>query len=175
MASKSGVVTVIDNMAQLVEGIRLLGTLHPMVGIPEDKTDRDEDDPQHDSHKSGEQSIGNAALLYIHDQGAPEVGIPQREVMRPGVKNATPEIEHRLVLAGKAALDGKPQSVRNQMAAAGQAGASAVKAMINSNVQPPLAEGTLEARKRRGVKRTNTLVDTAQMRNAVTYVVREDK
>ncbi len=162
MASKSGAVVLIDNMAKLVEGVRLLATLHPMVGIPEEKGERDDG-----------ADISNAALLYIHDQGAPEAGIPQREVMAPGIKNAMPEIDRRLALAGKAALDGKPQSVRNQMAAAGQAGASAVKAMINSNVQPPLAAGTLAARKRRGVKRTNTLVDTGQMRNAVTYVVRE--
>jgi hypothetical protein len=46
--------------------------------------------------------------------------------------------------------------------------------MINSNVGPPLKPGTLAARRRRGLKRTNTLVDTGQMRNAVTYVVTED-
>lgn len=157
------VVKVVDNLAKLVEGVALLATLHPMVGIPQDETER----------KEGE--INNATLLYIHENGAPEAGIPARPTMKPGIKNATVEIERRLKLAGQAALAGKPQSVRNQMAAAGQAGASAVKAMINSNVGPPLKPATLAARRRRGLKRTNTLVDTGQMRNAVTYVVREDK
>lgn len=161
--SKSGIVKTIDNFAKLAEGVALLGRLHPMVGIPEDDSTRKDGD-----------TITNAALLYIHENGAAEVGIPARPTMRPGIKNAMPEIERRLKLAGQAALDGKPQSVRNQMAAAGQAGASSVKRMINSNVGPPLKPSTLAARKRRGVKRTNTLVDTGQMRNAVTYVVRED-
>lgn len=164
MAVRPGVVKTLDNMKRVLEGVALLGRLHPMVGIPGDDAARKDGD-----------TITNAALLYIHENGAPEVGIPARKTMKPGIKNATPEINRRLRLAGKAALDGKPQSVRNQMAAAGQAGASAIKAMINSNVGPPLKPATLAARKRRGVKRTNTLVDTGQMRNAVTYVVREDK
>lgn len=162
--AKSGVVKVIDNMAKVLEGVALLGRLNVSVGIPADDTTRKDGD-----------AITNAALLYIHENGAPEVGIPARKTMGPGIKNASPEIERRLKMAGKAALDGKPQSVRNQFAAAGQAGASAVKAMINSNVGPPLKARTLAVRKRRGVKRTNTLVDTAQMRNAVTYVVSEEK
>ena len=110
-----------------------------------------------------------------HDNGAPEVGIPARPTTGPGVRDAKTEIERRLRLAGTAALDGKPQSVVNQFNAAGMAGAAAIKNRINSNTPPPLKPGTIAARKRRGVKRTNTLVDTGQMRNAVTYVVRREK
>lgn len=160
---KNGVSLVLDKLADVAEGVQLLARLHVLVGIPEDKTDRRDD--------SGPT---NAELLYIHENGAPEVGIPARSTLRPGIKDAQGEINRRLVLAGQAALDGKPSSVRNQFAAAGQAGASAVKAKINSNVAPALKPATLAARKRRGVKRTNTLVDTSQMRNAVTYVVEEN-
>lgn len=160
---KTGATTIIDNTAKLFEGVALLGWLRVSVGIPEDETQRKDGD-----------AIGNAALLYIHENGAPEVGIPARPTLKPGIRNARSEIERRLRLAGEAALAGRPESVRNQFAAAGQAGASAVKAMINSNVGPPLAESTLAGRRRRGLRRTNTLVDTGQMRNAVTYVVRED-
>ena len=161
---KDGLHTLKDNAEKVLEGISLLGRLRVMVGIPQDETQRDGDAP-----------ITNAALLYIHENGAPEVGIPARPTLKPGVKDAQVEIERRIRLGGQAALDGKPESVRNQYAAAGQAGASAVKARINSNTPPPLKAGTLAARRRRGVKRTNTLVDTGQMRNAVTYVVREEK
>lgn len=161
--AKNGLKVMLDNFAKLSEGVALLAELRVCVGIPDTGDDRKE------------KTIGNAALLYIHENGAPEVGIPARPTLKPGVQNAKAEINRRLGLAGQAALDGKPQSVRNQFAAAGTAGASAVKAMINSNVQPPLAEATLAARKRRKIKRTNTLVDTGQMRNAVTYVVREKK
>lgn len=161
--AKTGLTVVADHVAQLAEGLALLARLRVSVGVPEDKGPR----------KEGA-DITNAALLYIHENGAPEVGIPARPTLKPGIKDARQEIERRLRLAGTAAMDGKPQSVRNQFAAAGQAGASAVKARINSNTPPPLAPATLAARKRRGVKRTNTLVDTGQMRNAVTYVVREE-
>jgi hypothetical protein len=161
---KSGLIVVKDNYKAMAEGLRLLSDLRVMVGVPEDKSQRRDGD-----------AISNAALLYVHENGAPEVGIPARPTLKPGVRDARVEIERRLKLAGQAALEGRPSSVRNQFAAAGQAGASAVKAKINSNVGPPLAPSTLAARKRRGVKRTNTLVDTGQMRNAVTYVVREEK
>lgn len=162
--AKTGLTVLVDNTRALAEGLRLLSNLRVMVGIPEDNDSRKDGDP-----------ISNAALLYIHENGAPEVGIPARPTLKPGIKDAATEINRRLKLAGTAALEGRPQSVRNQFAAAGQAGASAVKAKINSNVGPPLSPATLAARKRRGVKRTNTLVDTGQMRNAVTYVVREEK
>ena len=158
-----GVKKLVDNTRKVFEGIALLGRLHVSVGIPQDDSKRKEGD-----------AINNASLLYIHENGAAEVGIPARPTLKPGIKDASKEIVRRLEMAGKAALDGKPSSVRAQYAAAGQAGASAVKRKINSNVGPPLKPGTLAARRRRGLKRTNTLVDTGQMRNAVTYVVTED-
>lgn len=162
MAKKSGVVKVVDNMAKLVEGVALLARLRVSVGIPQDDTTRKDGD-----------SITNASLLYIHENGAPEVGIPARPTMRPGIRRAGPEIKRRLKLAGEAALDGRPQSVRNQFAAAGMAGVKEVKNKIRSNTPPPLKPGTIATRRRRGVKRTNTLIDTGQMLNAVTYVVTE--
>ena len=160
---KSGLHVLRDNAEKVLEGLNLLADLRVMVGIPSDETQRDDG------------KITNAALLYIHDNGAPEVGIPARPTTGPGVRDAKTEIERRLRLAGTAALDGKPQSVVNQFNAAGMAGAAAIKNRINSNTPPPLKPGTIAARKRRGVKRTNTLVDTGQMRNAVTYVVRREK
>ena len=158
---KSGVTTLIDNSRRLLEGLALLSDLRVMVGVPGDETERDDTD-----------AITNAALLYIHENGAPEVGIPARPTMGPGIRDARIEIERRLGMAGTAALEGRPSSVLNQFRTAGNAGAMAVKARINSNTPPPLKPGTLAARRRRGVMRTNTLVDTGQMRNAVTYVVR---
>ena len=159
------VTKTVDNLAKVAAGIRLLAETRVMVGFPQDA-----DKPR----KDGE-PINNATLGYIHDNGAPEAGIPARPFMRPGIKDSATEVQRRFKLAGKAALDAKPDSAMRQMEAAGMIAASAVKARINSNIQPALADSTLAARKRRGVKRTNTLVDTGQMRNAVTYVVRKVK
>ena len=57
------------------------------------------------------------------------------------------------------------------MRAAGMEASASVKNKIDSNVPPELSERTLAARKRRGVTRTDTLVDTGQFRNSITYVV----
>jgi hypothetical protein len=160
---KSGLHVILDNVAQVADGIGILSRSRVMVGIPEDKGAR----------KEG--AVTNAQLLYVHENGEPAHNIPARPTLKPGIQNAQGEINRRLELAGHAALDGKPSSVRAQLAAAGSAGAQSVKRMINSNVGPPLKPSTLAARKRRGVKRTNTLVDTGRMRNAVTYVVSEEK
>lgn len=160
---KPGLHVLLDRTADLIEAVRLLGRLRVMVGVPENKTERrDFDGPS------------NAELLYTHENGAPEAGIPARPTLRPGIQTAQREINRRLELAGRAATDGKPSSVRAQFAAAGSAGAQSVKRVINSNVGPPLAASTLAARRRAGVKSERTLVRTGQMRNAVTYVVEEE-
>lgn len=161
---KPGLHTLLDRTADLIEAVRLLGRMRVMVGVPEDRGDRrDFDEPT------------NAELLYTHENGAPEVGIPARPTLRPGIQAAQREINRRLELAGRAATDGRPASVRAQFAAAGSAGAQSVKQMINSNVGPPLAASTIAARKRAGIKSERTLVRTGQMRNAVTYVVCEEE
>ena len=72
-----------------------------------------------------------------------------------------------------AALDGDVQQVGRRLNRAGIVAASAVKAKINSNIQPALSERTLADRRQRGVTRENTLVDTGQYRNSITYVVRD--
>lgn len=163
MALKNGLNVIKNDAQKVLDGLNLLADLRVMVGIPGDKTPR----------KEGK--ITNAALLYIHENGAPEVGIPARPTMKPGLKDEDIEIKRRLKMAGQAALDGKPQSVRNQFAAAGMAGVKGVKNRIASNTPPPLKPATIAARKRRGVKRTNTLIDTGQMNGAVTYVIRNAK
>jgi hypothetical protein len=133
-----------------------------LVGIPSDKADR----------QDGE-SLNNAARLYISEYGAPEANIPARPTVMPGIEAAREEINKRMVSVARAAMAGNAQSVDQGMHAAGLAAADSIKEMINSNTPPPLAERTLADRRARGVTRTNTLVDEAEMRNAVTYIVRD--
>lgn len=170
---------VLDKAAQVFEGIAALAAKRVMVGIPADNTDRKDDGP-----------ITNAALGYIHENGAPEVNIPARPWLVPGVKSDQQNITDGLKVAGELALDGNPQGVERQFHRVGLRTSSAVKAYLNAGVAPPLAESTLRgraARGRKGAKKelanraaggtastelAKPLIDTAQMRNAVTYVVR---
>lgn len=159
---KSGARMVRDNFPAIMAQIAQLHAGTVLVGIPADETERGQGDP-----------ITNAALGYIHEHGAPAANIPARPWLIPGVKNAQDKIAQRLGAAMRAALLQNAATRDRQLHAAGMIAANAAKAMINSNIAPALSDATLAARRARGVTRENTLVDTGQLRNAVTYVVRE--
>jgi hypothetical protein len=158
-----------------------------MVGVPAEKTNRDG-------------PITNASLAYIHDHGAPEVGIPARPFMEPGIESVQAKIEDTLYMTAKAAGDGRPDAVRSGFQRAGMIAQAGIRAKIQSNIGPPLKPETIANRARgRGTKGQRksekkyagliasgaspaqaqsqagiiALVDTGQMRNAISYVVRK--
>jgi len=177
---KPGAKTLIDNVAKVIGGIETLATTRVMVGVPAEKGSRTDGEP-----------INNAALAYIHDNGAPEAGIPARPFLRPGVDAKKAEIEAGFEKVGRAALDGRTEAVERGFHAVGLIGQNAVRAKINEGVPPPLAESTLRARAARGRKGAaqelanrkagmpastelaKPLIDTGQLRNAQTYVIRK--
>jgi hypothetical protein len=93
----------------------------------------------------------------------------------PGVEDVQKECAERLKKGATAALSGNLQGADAALTAAGLTAEKGVKAKINSNIQPKLADSTLAARRARGVTRENTLVDTGSLRNSVTHVIREKK
>jgi len=182
--ARSGAVMTLDRAAKVAEGIRTLATQRVMVGIPGENADR-----------QGDGDITNAALGYIHENGAPEVGIPARPFLVPGVKRAQEGIVAGLRAAGQAALDGNPSGVERQLHIVGLKASGSVKNVLNEGVPPPLADSTIRSRHTsRGTKSMRAgekaelanraaggspgiglvkpLVNTGQLRNAVTYVIR---
>lgn len=180
MSGVTGVKVVVDNTQKVLSGLRELARSRVMVGIPSDKAGR----------KEGE--ITNAALGYIHENGAPEVNVPARPHLLPGVRavqdsSTIPGLRLALVYA----LDGRPEAVGRQLHRVGLRASISVKATINAGVPPPLAVSTLRRRAARGRKGAakelanraaglaastqlaKPLIDTAQLRNAYTYVVRK--
>lgn len=153
-----------DKTKQLYDALNTLVQDQVLVGIPSSKTQRETGDP-----------LTNAQIGYIQEHGAPELNIPARPFLIPGVESAEPKYVPYLKQAAEAALQGREELVTRRLDAAGIVAASAVKVLINSNIPPALAPSTLAARKRRGITRENTLIDTGQLRNAVTYVLRERK
>lgn len=153
-----------------------------MVGIPSDKSLRED---------GGE--INNAALLYIHEHGAPEAGIPARPSLEPTVKSHQKDmIEPALFEAASAAFAGDTGKMERTLARLGQNMADAVRDTITAGIPPPLKEETLIARARRkagyqkakGERREKLrekaveaggtpLIDTAQMLRAITWVLRK--
>lgn len=128
-----------------------------------------------------EGEMNNAAKAYINDNGAPEVNIPQREFMRPGIQSAEPQIVSALKQAAVASLAG---DARGTEAGLDKAGLRARNGVVNEIDSGPLDPGTrtlspvtIEMRKRgRGPNRpprnsTEPLVDTGKLRQAITYTV----
>lgn len=197
----TGVKVTRDNLEQVRDNLQLLSRLEVLVGFPEDSTARDQD-PEDDPENRG---ITNAALGYIHDQGSPEVNIPARPFMVPGMEDATPAVKRLLGAALRAGMRGNALQMEQAMIAAGLAAKLGIQNKINEGIPPPLAEMTLRKRARRAGKSSiakaaqieldrrravsdlgedpffdmetalttaKPLIDTAQMRNAVNYVIR---
>lgn len=186
---KSGV-TVKKGRAEdeLLKTLDALASMEVLVGFPQETTDRKDDD--------GPEALTNAALGYIHDNGAPEANIPARPFMIPGIKNAGPRLAAIAKSMGKQALLSSTSSrvaIEQGYHAMGLVAQASIRAVINSGIDPPLADSTLRARAARGRKGAKKelenrdkglpastalakpLIDTAQMRNAVNYVIRNRK
>lgn len=111
----------------------------------------------------------NAMIATIHEYGAPEAGIPERSFIRRTFANSE-VIEQKRKMAAqmmKRILAGKME-VGQALGLLGAYGANAVKRTIDegTGVPPPLKAATIA---RKGSSRP--LVDTGQMRNAITWQV----
>ena len=149
-----------DNLAEFMRGVRSLAKRDVLVGIPGDGMQR----------KAGD-AMDNATLGYIHEFGAPGANIPARPFLIPGVASVKGKTSDRLGRGMGAALSGDFAECDRQMHAAGMIAQNAVKALINSGIAPALAPRTLANRRARGRTGEVSLIDTGQLRNAITYVV----
>jgi hypothetical protein len=163
MAIRSGVTITKDHVREVAEQMKRFVDTRVMVGFPQETTARDAGEP-----------ITNAALGYIHNYGAPEANIPQREFMEPSLRKKQQEITDFILLAAQEAMAIPPdwEKVQKAWHRLGLFAQAALKSGIVNGNFIPLAKATLEARRRRGVERTKPLIDTAAMLNAITYVIR---
>jgi phage gpG-like protein len=158
----------IDRTGALRKALADLVRHRVLVGIPDTTAER-EPDPE-DPHP-----LSNAAIGYIHEFGAPEANIPARPFLRPGVQNAMPEIIKRYQAGAKALLDGRITDADQIHNTVGLIAQSAVKAKITDGPFAALSDATLANRKAKGRTGTSPLIDTGQLRNAVTCVIRPAK
>lgn len=166
---------VFDKSGEVIRNLRDLSSIHVMVGVPEDRTER-RDDAQ----------ITNAALAYIHNFGSPIRHIPPRPFMYPGIREAQKKIVVRYKSALRAGIDGNRDEMIRQLAAAGLAAQIGVQRKITTGPFKPLAASTIAARKRKlrgtkpltatqrnmGFSDIKPLIDTGQLRRSITFVIR---
>jgi hypothetical protein len=164
---KSGLTIVRDNLAKVSKAIGGLGRARVMVGVPADKASRSGD------------AINNASLAAIMENGAPEVNIPARPFMKPGIANVQPQIAAGLKKAGEFALQGRGDAVDRQFHRVGAIGRDAIKAKITDGPFVPLKPSTIAARKSKRKSRNNTdvkpLIDSGALRASISYVVRTEE
>ncbi|MDT6962914.1 hypothetical protein QTN24_15545 [Cupriavidus sp. SZY C1] len=172
-----------DRLKEVLGSISGLVDKQVLVGVPDSTAGRkDEGAP-----------LSNAEIGYIQENGAPEINLPARPHLVPGVAAAQPKTLPLLQKGIEAALDGDLDGAKRRMSMAGLAAQSSVRALINSGIGPALSEATLRNRARRGRKGAKEelasraagqqastelakpLVDTAQYRNSITYVLRNRK
>lgn len=183
--------TVKDATPQLVAALRAIADRSLMVGVPSD----DEQPhrgigtiaPNERKDDAGTVSvINNATIGYVHETGAPEVGIPARSHLVPGVNAAKEKLVDRLGNAGRAVLRGDLAAADRYLEAAGIEAVSSIRRTIQAGVPPPLKPATVAARRRRSkgstyrrkavaASDTTPLIDTAQYLQSISYVLRKGK
>lgn len=154
-----------DNLAAVLAAIQDLVGREVLVGIPSSNATRSEDEPG--------APINNAQLGYIHEHGAPASNIPARPFLVPGVQAVEERVGDCMQAAARAALRGNQEVVDGQLNRAGLIAQSAARYQLNSGQHEALAQATIVARRRKGRTGTQPLVDTGQLRNSITYVIRE--
>lgn len=156
-----------DNMKKVLEAINGLVGKDVLVGIPDSAPERRADEAGDPLPPS------NAVIGYIQETGSPANNIPPRPFLVPGVANVQAAIASRLGKAASAALSGDKEGAEVQMARAGLQAQNSVRARINGGVMPQLKDSTIANRLRRGRTGTVPLIDTGQLRNSITYVIRK--
>lgn len=180
-----------DQLPQLARALEAVLNVEVLVGIPATNAERD---------AAATKEITNAALGYIHEFGSPAANIPARPFLIPGIEKVEDDVAERLnkALTSACDMDGG-KGAQAHLQAAGSVASSSVKREVGAN-GPPLKPSTIRNRQRgRGTKSKREsekhylrliaggmsdadaqsaagirpLIDTAQMRNAITYVLRK--
>jgi len=183
-----------DGMPDLMKAVKALTKTEVLVGIPDQNAER--------KPEEGEKTApsNNAIIGYTMEFGDTEKNIPARPFLVPGVQDARDDIASALKKAGQKALSGDTDTSEKALIGAGTKAASSVRAKIVSGPFAPLSQKTIEARAHRknspnqrakkylklakqgvpldvlndpGVGLANPLLDTGQLRNSVTFVLRD--
>ncbi|KKQ88296.1 MAG: Bacteriophage protein [Candidatus Pacebacteria bacterium GW2011_GWF2_38_9] len=168
---------VFDKTKEIFEALDYLENIDVLVGIPENKTERKADE------------MTNAELAYIHTVGSPANNLPARPFLEPAIEDKSEEISEKFKEAIPAALDGKKDEVKKILNQVGALVAGAASDWFTNpkNNWEPLADSTIKSRLYSVGKTTrkkyknmleagknpfNPLIDTGQLRRAITWVLR---
>lgn len=159
---------IADNSKALEKALRELTKRDVYVGIPSTEAARP-------ATPEEPKPINNAVIGYVMEHGMPEMNVPARAWLVPGVQAAAKDITPIFRKAGQNALAGNTEDVDRGMNAAGLKTQSIIKMRVDDGIAPELKESTLAARRSRGHQGTTPLVETHKFVNAIKYVIRDRK
>lgn len=147
---------ICKRLKQVMKRAEQLNQLQLVAGIPNDETSRED---------SGE--ITNAELGIIHEWGAPEKGIPERSFMRSTMSEERENLGRLGKVQIAECLEGNT-SPHDVFATIG--------AYLQGKIVDKITDGEFKPNNENTVKRKGSskpLIDTGQLRGAITYEVRE--
>ena len=168
----------INKEKELLEKIQRIAEIGIYVGIPEDNAPR----------KKGQ--MNNATLLYLHTNGSELRNLPARPLIEPALKANDEKIAEDLSEISRRLLAGNYQSALSMMKITGQDAVNMITDWFEdpANGWEPNQPSTVKAKIRKrfkskkkrkeayeeyeaGAPVDQVLVDTGQMRKAITYVL----
>ncbi len=180
---KNAAKLIINHLPKLKTSFAKLSSEEVLAGVPSSA----------DPRKEKGTKMNNATLAFIHDKGSPAANIPARPFMEPGIESCKDRVINLFKAGAKKALNGENSEVNTTLHKVGLVAQASIRNAINEGIPPPLADSTLRARIRNktGVKGARAeltsrnlgnppsselakpLVNTAQMRNSINYVLRK--
>lgn len=149
-----------DATAKLKASLAQLARKQVYVGVPEDHTGR----------QRGEAT--NAQLVYLHTHGSALHHVPARPIIEPAIEAADNKamITNELGEAAKAVMGSQAAATNSHLQRAGILGSNAAKRWF-TDPRNGWAPNTAATIRRKGSDRP--LIDTGQMRRAITFVVED--
>lgn len=193
MSVSTRVTVTKDSVTQVVRAINELVGKQVLVGIPDSTTNRQQE---------VDQPITNATLGYIHEHGSPAANIPARPFLVPGVEKAEEPALDQMQKAALATMRGDPRKAEQHMNRAGLIAMSSARREISEGDFEPLSPSTIRNRHRQRQTKSmreseraylelvdhgmepagaqeatgiRPLLNTGQLRNAITYVLRQKR
>lgn len=130
-----------------------------LVGIPQEGT------------VSYPEGVTNVQLMYIHTHGSPANRIPPRPTIEPAITEPQNRVVLQNLLKGSlgSAFAGNLQGAATAQQRAGMMAVNMVKARFGKS--PPLAPNAPYTVLKKGS--SAPLIDTGQLRNSITFVIRK--
>jgi hypothetical protein len=163
MAVKSTLKRTGSGLGPIEKAVAQLNRTRLLVGIPSGSR-RDPEPGEKGTPPS------NGVIGYLMEFGEPEMNLPARPFLRPGVRAALPEIRKGMLRAATGALSGKPSEIKDGFDQAGLMAVDSVQRTMIAGGFAPLSDRTIEARARRRNPETGKLFQDGRSKDARSFL-----